>query len=37
MTGLVVTALKLRWADSPLATESKEPGRPAAETTTDDD
>ena len=37
VTGLVVTALKLRWADSPLATESKEPGRPAAETTTDDD
>ena len=37
LTGIAVTALKLRWADSPLAAEPKEPGGPAADPTTDDD
>ena len=37
VTGLAVTALKLRWADSPLTLESKEPRTPATESPTDDD
>jgi len=39
LTGAVVTAVKLRWVDSPLAvdTEPKEPRGSAAEPTTDDD
>ena len=37
LTGVVVTVLKLRWADSPLAVESKEPRGVAAQSTDDDD
>ncbi|PSQ13005.1 hypothetical protein BRC93_00460 [Halobacteriales archaeon QS_5_70_15] len=36
-SGAVVTALKLRWADSPLALESKEPRGAGADPSTDDD
>ena len=37
VTGLAVTALKLRWVDSPLAVGSKEPRTVAPDPTTDDD
>jgi hypothetical protein len=37
VTGLAVTSLKLRWADSPLAAGSKEPRTVAPDPTTDDD